>query len=108
MHLDVGEVDFTSHVHVPAVSVQSYAPSDDLSNFTGHAAAVSSQRSSAVGRHDCTRGCGNEMCHVSVVPLTWCGLPLGLVGSQLLDESHIRRPTAGSGSQSRTESHEDR
>ena len=41
MHLDVGEVDFTSHIHVPTVSVQSHVPSDVLSNCTRHAAAVS-------------------------------------------------------------------
>ena len=32
MHLDVGKVDLTSHIHVTAVSVQSYAPSADLSH----------------------------------------------------------------------------
>ena len=74
MHLDVGEVDLTLHIHVAAVRVQSHAPSDDLSNCTGHAAAVSSQRSSDVGRNDCIGGFGNQMCHVSVAPLTWCGL----------------------------------
>ena len=46
MHLDAGEVDPTYHTHVPTVGVQSYVQSDDLSNYTGHAAAVSSQSSS--------------------------------------------------------------
>ena len=36
MHLDGGQVDFRSHV-----DVQSFAPSDALSNFTGYAAARS-------------------------------------------------------------------
>ena len=35
MHLDVGEVDLTSHIHVLAVSVQSHVPSDVLYNCTG-------------------------------------------------------------------------
>ena len=38
MHLDVGKVDLTSHTHVPAVIVQSYAPSDDPYYCAGHAA----------------------------------------------------------------------
>ena len=46
MHVDAGEVDLTSHTRVPSVNDQSYVPSDDLSNCMGHAAAVSSQRSS--------------------------------------------------------------
>ena len=50
LHLDVGEVDFTSHIHVPAVSVQSRVPSDVLSNCTGHAAAVSSQSPSDIAK----------------------------------------------------------
>ena len=49
MHLDVGEVDLASHIHVPAVSVRSHVPSDDLCNCTGHTAAVSSPRSSVTG-----------------------------------------------------------
>ena len=56
MHLDAGEVGLTSHTHVPAVGVQSYAQSDDLSNCTGQTAAVSSQRSSVIGRNSCTGG----------------------------------------------------
>ena len=35
MHLDVGEVDLTSHIHIPTVRVQPYAFSDDLSACTG-------------------------------------------------------------------------
>ena len=80
MHLDDSEVDFASHVRMPAVVVQSYASFDDLSDCTGHAAAVSSQRSSAVERDNSIGGLGNPMCHVSLAPLTWCGLPPGLVG----------------------------
>ena len=91
---DVGEVDLACHTHVPAVSVPSHAPSDDHSNCTGHAAAVSSQRSSVTWF-------GHQMCHVSLVPLTWCGLPPGLVGSQILDESQIRWSSAGSGTEAR-------
>ena len=72
MHLDDGEVDHVSHVRVPAATVQSYAPSDDLSGCAGHAAAVSSQRSSVPGRDDSTEGCSNPMGHVSSVPSTWC------------------------------------
>ena len=50
MQLDVGEVDFTtSHIHVPAVSVQSPISSDVLCNCTGHVEAVSSHRSSVAG-----------------------------------------------------------
>ena len=41
MHLDVGEVDRTSHIHSPAVSVQSHAPSEDVSSCMGHAASTS-------------------------------------------------------------------
>ena len=43
MHVVAGDVEFTSHTHVPAASVQSYVQSDDLSHCTRHAAAVSSQ-----------------------------------------------------------------
>ena len=50
MRLDVGAVDLTSHIHVPAVSVQSHAPSDDLSNCKGHAPAVSSHGLPSLGR----------------------------------------------------------
>ena len=40
MHLDVGEVDFASHIHVPAVIVLSHLPSDVFFDSTGHAAAL--------------------------------------------------------------------
>ena len=36
MDLDVGNVGLTSHTHVPAMGVQSWAQSDDLSACTGH------------------------------------------------------------------------
>ena len=49
MHLDGGEVDLTSQVHVLAVIVQSHAPSEDPSDCAGLAAAVSSQWSSVIG-----------------------------------------------------------
>ena len=49
MHLDNGEVDLTSHIHVPVVSFQSHVSSDVLPHCKGHAAAVSSQRSSVTG-----------------------------------------------------------
>ena len=74
MHLDVGDVAFTSHIHVPAVSFQSHVPSDVLSNCTGHAAAVSSQRSSVTGNNDCITGL---MSHGSCAPFTFCRLPPG-------------------------------
>ena len=61
MHLDVGEVDLVSHVHVPAVIVQSFALSEDPSDCAGRAAAVSSQRSFVIGRDDGTGGFGNPM-----------------------------------------------
>ena len=35
-HLDVGEGDRTSHIHLPSVTIQSNAPSDDLSACTGY------------------------------------------------------------------------
>ena len=58
MHLDVAEVDLTSHIHVPTVSVQSRVPSDVLSNGTGHAAAVASQCLPSLGR--------------MIAPAAWC------------------------------------
>ena len=44
------KVDLISHAHVPAVIVQSCAPSENPSDCAGHAAAVSSQRSSVTER----------------------------------------------------------
>ena len=35
MHLVAGEVDFVCHVRVPAVTVQSCAPSDGLYDYAG-------------------------------------------------------------------------
>ena len=102
VHLDVGEVHLTSHIHAPTVSVQSYAPSDDLSYCAEHAVVVSSQRFSGTGgRNDCTGGFGNLMYHVSLAPLTWCALPLGLVGSQLLDAAQMQWSSAGNGTDAR-------
>ena len=75
MHLDVGEVD---------------APSDDLCDYAGHAAAVSSQRSSVIGRNDCIGGSGKQMCHFSLAMRTWCGLHPGLVRSQHLDAAQMK------------------
>ena len=95
MRLDVGEVDLTSHAHVPAVSVQSFVPSDDLSNCTRLAAAVSSQRSS-IGKNKCISG---SLSRGSSAPMTFCGLPPGLVESYSLDESQMHAVL------SRTESH---
>ena len=82
-----------TRVHVPAVIVQSYAPSGDPSDYAGHAAAAPSQRSSFTGRDDGTRGLGNPMGHVSSTTSTWCGPP-GLIGSQILGESQIRGSSA--------------
>ena len=55
---------------------------------------VSSQRSSVIWRNYCTGGLGNLMFLVSLAPLTWCGLSLGLVGAQHLDESQMRTESA--------------
>ena len=52
MHLDDGEVDLTSHIHVPAVGVQTHVSSDVLSYYKGHAAAFSSQRFSIIGKNE--------------------------------------------------------
>ena len=71
MHPDVGEEDFVSHVDVPEVIVQSYAPSDDPSDCAGHAAAVSSSRSSVTGRDDCTGGFEKSMGHVGPLDVVW-------------------------------------
>ena len=68
-HLDVGEVDVTSHIHVPAVSVQSHVPSDDLCDCTGHAASVSSQRSSVTGKIIASAVCC-LMCELLTVKLS--------------------------------------
>ena len=35
MHLDVGEVELTSHTYVPAASIQSHVSSDVLSDCKG-------------------------------------------------------------------------
>ena len=75
MHLDVGEADFTSHIHVPAVSVQSHIPSDVLSNCTGHAAAVSSQRFSVTENSECI-SC--LMSHGSCALVASCRPPPGI------------------------------
>ena len=88
-------------VHLPEALVQSYEPSEDHSDCVGHAAAVSSQRSSVTGRDDRTGGFGNSMGHVSSVSSMWCGLPPGLVGSQLLGESQSRFSSAGCSTESR-------
>ena len=70
MHLDVGEVDRTSHILVPAMTVQSDASLDDLFNCSGHSAAVSSHDdSSIIGKNDCIGGFGNQKCHGSLAPL---------------------------------------
>ena len=101
IHLYVCEVDRASHIHVPAVTVQTNAPSNDLSNCTRLAAAVSSQGSSIVGKNDCTGESGNLVCHGSLAPLAWCGLPPCLVGSQLLDSAQMKWPSAGNGTETR-------
>ena len=95
MHLDGGQVDLRSHIHVPSVSVKS----DDLWSSTEDVAAVSSQCSSVIGRNDCIGGFRKEMCPVTLGPLTWCGLPPGLVGSQLLNTLQIQWSSAASGTE---------
>ena len=82
IHLDVGEVDLTSHIHVLAMSVQISPASDDL--CTGHAAAVESHSSSVIVRNDCTRRLWKSKCHVLIDPLdvVWA--------TSWLDESQIR------------------
>ena len=92
MHLDVGEVNLTSHIHVPAVSVHSHVPSNVLSNCKGHAAVP------LLGRMIAFSG---SMSHGSCTPLTFSGLPLGLVGSQCLDESQMQWLSAETGAEAR-------
>ena len=87
-HLDAGTADLATHVRVAAVS---HVPSDDLSNYTGHAAAVSSQRSSVNGKNNCISSLTSQG---SFAPMTFCGLPLGLVESQFLDESQMQWSSA--------------
>ena len=71
MHLVGGQVDFRSCAHVPFVSDQSHAPSEDLSIFTVYAAAVTSEWSPVPG----TIGdSGLQMSHGSLASLT-CGEP---------------------------------
>ena len=100
-HLDDGEVDLASHVLVPAVILQSHAPSDHLSDCGTCGARLISKVFRLLG----------EMIAPEVVvirwvmslrcPSTWCGLPPGMVRSQLLDESQIHRLSAGSGTEAR-------
>ena len=54
---------------------------------------------SVTGRDDCAGGFGHPMDHDSSVPSTWCLLPPGLVGSQLLNESQIQWSSAGIGTE---------
>ena len=63
----------------------------------GHTAAVSSQSSSGILKYDCAGGFGRQMCHVSSAPVTWCGLPLGLVGSQSLGGAQMQCSSGGMG-----------
>ena len=95
-YLDVGEVDLTSHVHVPAVSVQSHVSRDVLSSCTRDAAAVSSLTSSVTGKNDCISGL---MSHGSCAPLTFFELPPGLFGSQFLDESQMQWSSSDTGTE---------
>ena len=81
MHQDAGEVDLTSKTHVQ---------SDDCSGCTRHAAVVSSQRSSNT-KNNCISSASCDSC----APVTLCGLPLGLVESQFLNESQTQRSSAG-------------
>ena len=81
MHLDVGEVDLVSHVHVPAVNVPSHASSEHPTDCAGRAAAVSSQTSSDTGRGDCTGGLGksNGSCLFGLLDVVWATSWLGWV-----------------------------
>ena len=92
MHLDVGEVDHASCVHVPAVGLQSHVPSDDLSDCTRHAAAVSSH-GSVTGKNNCISKV--------LVPMTFCGLLPRLVESQFRGESDKRPDYSNSDPSSR-------
>ena len=89
MHLDDDEVDLASHVCVRVVTIRSHVSSDDLSSCTVHAAAaaVSSQRSSVIGEND---GISGFMSYGFYAPMTFCGLPPGLVELQCLDESQMQ------------------
>ena len=98
MHVNVGEVDFASHAHVPTVSVQSHVSPDVPSHCMGHAAAVFSQRLSATGKNGCISGL---MSHGFCAPLTFCRLPRELVGSKLLDDSQMQWSPAESGTEAR-------
>ena len=81
MHLDVAEVDLTSHTHVDAVSVQSYVQSDDFSSCTRHAAAVSLQ-SSPIAENNCIISLSYGSCAQMTFFFDYSR---GLVESQFLD-----------------------
>ena len=78
MHLNVGEIDRTSHIHVPAMTVLSDAPFDDF------------------GHQRIWDRCVSQLCGSTDVV---CELPLGLVGSQLLAAAQMKWPSAGSGTE---------
>ena len=81
------------------MSVQSPAPSDDLSSFTECAAAVSPQWSPVPGTNDCISDFGMHMSHGSLAPLTCCEPPPVLVGSHFLDQTQVLRIPAGDGTE---------
>ena len=78
-----------SHVRVPFMSVQSH-----VSDCTGRAAAVSSQRSCVDWKNDCISGL---MSHGSCAPMTFCGLPLGPDESQSANIDTARSRTESRG-----------
>ena len=106
MQLDDGEADRKPCVSllVPSVQSRTISPicrvqrvcffSDPHSlgcaehDGDDHTVAVSYQCSSRVLEDDCVRGLWNQKCAVSSVPVTWCGLFLGLCGSPSLDGAH--------------------
>ena len=84
IHLNDGEVDLACHIFVPAVSFQSRVfVRCSLSDCKGQAAAVSSQRSAVTGKNNRISGLSSLG---SCAPMTFCGLPPGVVESQFLDE----------------------
>ena len=96
MHLHDGGLDPTSHIHVPAIIIQSHVASVILSDCDGHATAVSSQEPSVTGKDDWVSG---SMSDGSGTQVTSCRPPPGLVGSQCLNESQMQWSAADTGAE---------
>ena len=96
MHLHDGGLNPTSHIHVPAIIIQSHVASVILSDCDGHATAVSSQEPSVTGKNDWVSG---SMSDGSGTQVTSCRPPPGLVGSQCLNESQMQWSAADTGAE---------